>query len=132
MKIHKLAAVNLEDLEAAAMTIIRVDGDRDEDSTSNLTCEQTMAMAGFLRALRRAIEEGDIIIAKAGGDPSPGKPHCGDNLSDEAAYMKMWASLGEKCPTCRATDPYGHEPGCVWLHETPWLEGDPSPETEGK
>lgn len=37
-------------------------------------------------------------------------------------YNEMWeALLGKQCPACHTTDPYGHEPGCVWLHETPWI-----------
>lgn len=45
-----------------------------------------------------------------------------DSDPSDPEYDAMWDTLpGKKCPTCHTTDPYGHEPGCEWLHETPWI-----------
>lgn len=47
--------VLLANLEGAAQTIIRADGDRDYENPSDLDCEQTQAIAELLREAAKAI-----------------------------------------------------------------------------
>jgi len=48
-------------LDTVADVIMHRDGDRDHMSQSDLTCEQTQAIARFLRALSREFSSGKTL-----------------------------------------------------------------------
>jgi hypothetical protein len=50
-----LTRQELDQINQVADQIMRVDGDRDHMSHSDLTCEQTQSIARFLRALARGL-----------------------------------------------------------------------------
>ena len=56
--IPKLTHIDADDIETCAQNIMRIDGDRDHMSKSDMICEQTQAIARFLYAIARELRAG--------------------------------------------------------------------------